>query len=322
MKDEIKHYSIGALLYTPANNTGIVKSVSDEKFGSKYSLALCLEDTLRTRDVAKAEVILSESVKAIYEKRQKKEFYLPKLFIRVRKPEQIDRILCSLGQSVDIVNGIIFPKSTPDNLGKYVSAFESARARYNSKISFMPILESPELIDIRRRTDFLYNINELLKKVEGDVLNVRVGGNDLCGTMGYRRHCDETIYEYGVIENILIDIISVFSGSFVISGPVWEYYNSDGWLKGLKREIVKDRQCGFVGKTVIHPNQINAVNEGYMVSRQDYEDAFSIINWDSENLVSGSIHGGRMNEYKTHLRWAKKTLLLAEYYGIKNDKAK
>ena len=80
-----------------------------------------------------------------------------------------------------------------------------------------------------------------------------------------------------------------------------------------------DRLCGFVGKTVIHPKQIQLVNEAYKIPLKDYNDAKSILEWDdlSPTLVSGSIVKERMNEYKTHYNWAMRTMLLAEAYGLK-----
>ena len=90
------------------------------------------------------------------------------------------------------------------------------------------------------------------------------------------------------------------------------------WEAGLRREIKEDKLCGFTGKTVIHPNQIRVVNEEYRVSEKNYKDALSIINWNSkkDSYVSGNRDGERMNEYKTHLNWARKTCFLAEAFGI------
>ena len=75
----------------------------------------------------------------------------------------------------------------------------------------------------------------------------------------------------------------------------------------------------FTGKTVIHPNQIPVVNEMLRVSQQDYADARAILNWDtgSCSLVSASEDGGRMNEYNTHSRWARRIVLRAERYGVR-----
>ncbi len=53
-------------------------------------------------------------------------------------------------------------------------------------------------------------------------------------------------------------------GDYVVSGPVWEYYDGPGWESGLRQELEDDRLCGFVGKTVIHPKQIELVNEAYI----------------------------------------------------------
>ena len=75
---------------------------------------------------------------------------------------------------------------------------------------------------------------------------------------------------------------------------------------------------GFIGKTVIHPNQIPVVNEVLRVRREDYDDARQILNMASNTrvLVAKSAAGGRMNEYKTHTRWAHKICTLAEIYGV------
>ena len=109
----------------------------------------------------------------------------------------------------------------------------------------------------------------------------------------------------------------------MVSGPVWEYYAGGGWEKGLRRELELDMLCGFVGKTVIHPNQIAVVNQGLMVSPADYRDACRVLSWDpdSAHLVSSSAEATRMNEYNTHSRWAERTVRLAERYGVRGGGA-
>lgn len=107
---------------------------------------------------------------------------------------------------------------------------------------------------------------------------------------------------------------------YVVSGPVWEYYSGANWEKGLIQEIKDDKLCGFIGKTVIHPNQIPVVNETYKVAQSDFNDAQAILNWNqnSNAYVSSNLAKERMNEYKTHNNWAQQTLYLAEAFGIKN----
>ena len=139
---------------------------------------------------------------------------------------------------------------------------------------------------------------------------------------GFRRHDNESIHSIRPIADIFSDIITVFGMDYVVSGPVWEYYGSAGWDTGLSKELAEDRLCGFTGKTVIHPKQIALVNSAYQVPRADLEDAKAILNWNMDKtagtLVAGSSQGERMNEYKTHFRWAQKVLFLAEYYGVKD----
>lgn len=318
MKNNILYYSIGALLYCPANKKSVADSVVQEKFGSKYSLALCLEDTINDRFVEEAEQTLIRTINHIYVSYEKNPFYLPKIFVRVRNESQITRLTRAFGDSLQIVTGYILPKFTTENAAAYIQALIQANETARQKLYVMPIYENMAMIDLRRRIELLYELKDTLAPIEDLVLNIRVGGNDLCHTFGFRRHADESIHQIQPISQIFSDIITVYGMDYVVSGPVWEYYNGPGWEKGLLREINDDKLCGFTGKTVIHPNQIPVVNRAYQVSQTDFNDARSILNWNqnANEYVSGSLTKERMNEYKTHNNWAKKTLFMAEAFGI------
>lgn len=89
---------------------------------------------------------------------------------------------------------------------------------------------------------------------------------------------------------------------------------------GTQEELELDRLSGFIGKTVIHPAQLPFVFESLKAERADYEDAKMIANWqDGKAGVKKSWDGTRMNEVKTHAKWAKRVLTLAEIYGVKDD---
>ena len=195
-----------------------------------------------------------------------------------------------------------------------------ANEQASKKLYMMPIYESSSIIDLRHRVDILYDLKNLLHPVEDLVLNIRVGGNDLCHMFGFRRHSDESIHRIKPVADIFSDIITVYGMDYVISGPVWEYYSGDNWENGLIQELKDDKLCGFTGKTVIHPNQISVVNKAYQVTRSDFNDAKAILNWDksSASLVAGNPAQERMNEYKTHHNWAEKIFFLAEVFGIQN----
>ncbi|MDE5778676.1 MAG: HpcH/HpaI aldolase/citrate lyase family protein [Lachnospiraceae bacterium] len=320
MKNSILYYSVGALLYCPANKRTIADSIINEKFGNKFSLALCLEDTINDDFVVEAEQDLIASINQIFISFQKQPFYLPKIFIRVRNPEQIGRLTKAFGNSIEIITGYIIPKFTCNNARPYIQEIIKANEQTSKKIYVMPIYESSSIIDLRNRIDILYKLKDMLSSIEELVLNIRVGGNDLCHMFGFRRHSDESIHRIKPISNIFSDIVTVYGMDYVVSGPVWEYYSGDNWEKGLIQEIQDDKLCGFTGKTAIHPNQIPIINKSYQVSRSDFNDAQAILNWNisSNSFVSGNFTNERMNEYKVHNNWAQQTLFLAEAFGIKD----
>lgn len=319
MKNSLIYYSVGALLYCPANNETIANSLIAERFGTRYSLALCLEDTIGDNHVDEAELKLISSLNTILHASLSKTFYIPKIFIRVRNPEQIVRLYNKSGKAAELVTGFIIPKFCIENAGLYIEAIENVNKISPKTIYMMPIFESPTIINLKHRYDILYTLKEKLDSIEPYVLNIRVGGNDLCHTFGFRRHSNESIHDIKPVSNIFSDIITVYGMDYIVSGPVWEYYNGDNWDTGLKQEIKQDRLCGFIGKTVIHPKQIDIVNSEYAVSCSDLEDAKNILNWDtsSPSFVSGNSSKERMNEFKTHCNWAKTIMFLSQFYGTK-----
>ncbi len=320
MNNSPLYYSFGPLLYCPANNESIVNSLTNEKFGSKFSLAMCLEDTIGDNCVEEAEDKLIYSLHKLQEALETKTFFMPKLFVRIRNAEQIQRLLKRADCAASLIYGFIAPKFSINNADNYIHVLTILNESSRHPIRFMPIFEDASLIHLQKRYDILYQLKQKLDAVSELVLNIRVGGNDLCNLFGFRRSSTESIHTIRPVANIFSDIITVYGTDYVISGPVWEYYNGEGWENGLINELKEDRLNGFVGKTVIHPKQIPFVNQAYMVSKKDYEDACSILNWNtnSHSYVSGSIEKERMNEYKTHQKWAEKIMFLAKAYGISN----
>ncbi len=318
MKNSMLYYSVGALLYCPANNEGIVNSLTNEKFGNCFSLALCLEDTINDDCILEAEIKLINTMQTLYRLSETKPFFIPKIFIRVRNAKQIISLLERCGASKKLITGFIIPKFSLENADEYIDTIVSVNHTSGQPIYMMQILESPTIISLQNLYYILYVLKEKLDKIEELVLNIRVGGNDLCHMFGFRRHSNESIHNIRPISDIFSDIVTIFGMNYVISGPVWEYYSGDNWDNGLVQELQEDRLLGFTGKTVIHPKQISLINNAYKVTKKDYEDAYSILNWDttSPSFVAGSVTKERMNEYKTHFNWANKIMFLSEAYGI------
>lgn len=311
-------YDVGALMYCPANgHDSIVDGLKNERFARPFSLAFCLEDTVRDGEVEEAERTLCRTLEQIDAARREQAFYLPLIFIRVRSPQQMEKLAGLSARFSGLLTGFILPKFFVENCGEYIAAIRRIRDGF----LYMPILESPSMVGLSRRAAGLEEVRDRLEEVGDQILNIRVGGNDLSHAFGLRRPVDSTIYDIRPVAGLLTDIVTTFAPRYVVSGPVWEYYAGAGWEAGLRRETKLDLLCGFVGKTVIHPNQIPVVNDCLKVSAADYQDACRILNWDpdSPRLVSSSAEATRMNEYNTHFRWADRVLRLARIYGIKNE---
>ena len=315
----IEAYSVGALLYTPATNNYIYDKLISGAFGNKYSLALCLEASIDDSAVEIGENNIVKLFSSIFNNRSLFS-YLPNLFIRVRHPNQITKIYTALADSSVLLKGFILPKFSLENADLYIERIMKINQTSEKKIYMLPILESQDIIPLSTRAGLLSSIREKLIPYKPYVLNMRVGGNDLCHALGIRRNANETIYHIRPISNILSDIITTFFEDFVISGPVWEYFadENNNWQSGLEAEIRMDFLNGFIGKTIIHPNQIQIVNHCLKANQHDLDDALKILTFSDPLLqVSKSSAGTRMNEIKTHTNWAKKQVLLAYIHGVK-----
>lgn len=319
MQKKITGYDVGALLYCPANShCSIVDSLREEHFAHPFSLAFCLEDTVRDNGVTEAEQELYQTLSKISLAKRNQDFYMPLIFIRVRSPEQLDRLAAEYGEFSELLTGFILPKFFIENCDAYIQVIQDISLKLD--YYYMPIFESAGMIDLSTRYSNLALVKKKLEVISDHILNIRVGGNDLSHAFALRRHIGNTIYDVSPVARLLTDIITTFGTDYVVSGPVWEYFSGDGWDTGLKNELELDLLSGFIGKTVIHPNQIPIVNEMLKIEQSDYDDALKILNWDKRDvhLVSSSIESTRMNEYNTHTNWANKILNLARIYGIKS----
>ena len=179
MKDSILYYSVGPLLYCPANHKSLANSLIHERFGRHFSLAVCLEDTIRDDRIAEAEHELVQTIHTLFNEKKKHLFFLPKIFIRVRSPQQIPDLMERFGDAGILITGFIIPKFSLENADSYISEILSVNEHYNRAIYMMPIFESPSMIHLQHRHQILYTLKEKLDAIEPLVLNIRVGGNDL-----------------------------------------------------------------------------------------------------------------------------------------------
>ena len=296
----------------PAFQKNIVGKIKSNSIDCLTSVAFCLEDSIRDDALKDAEETL---IKILQDLQSQKN--LPLIFIRVRSPEHLQDVHEKLSDLKNILTGYIFPKFDLKNAEKY-SEIISEINRDREKIFYaMPILESEMIAEISSRNKNLATIKNILDAIKNYVLNIRVGVNDLSSFYGLRRDVKHTVYDVGVVRDILIDILNIFAKDYVVAGSVWNYFfdgENNFWAEGLKKELELDRLNGFIGKSAIHPSQLPYIFESLKVTESDLADANQILNWksNSHGVVKGS---GRMNELKCHLKWAERIKILNEIYG-------
>ena len=323
---ELLSYAIGGLLYAPADHQTIGMDIVKKKYPALKSLALCLEDSIPDHKVASAQTALVEQLNHInrgWKAGLLLEEELPLLFIRVRSPRQILEICRMAKSAMEVVTGFILPKFDTSNMREYEKALLLINQGRSYPFYVMPILESEKLMDLSTRRRELLALSDWMNTMKAYVLNVRVGGNDFCRKYGLRRNSSQTIYEIGVVSSVLADIMNVFGSRYVVSAPVWEYFEGSGtkdWQKGLIRELRQDKLNGFIGKTAVHPSQLEWIAREMTVDFKDYMDAISVmLHGQKGTAVSKGEGDVRMNEMKVHAKWAYKTLMLSKIYGVKAE---
>lgn len=326
---EVLQYAVGGLLYMPASNAKIAKKIISREYDFVKSMVLDLEDALGDDLVGFGQRSICNTIAELAAAVETGKMSLrdvPLIFVRVREPKHISDTYEMLKDNIKYITGFNIPKFDKNNCDQFIREFkevaDTVKKDYQSDLYMMPIIENKNTIYRQLRMENLLYMNDKLRAISDNVLNIRVGGADFCSVYGIRRSVHDDIYDIGVVRSVLNDIVNVFGKNYIVSGPVWEYFDAkDGntaWADGLRKELYADRLNGMHGKTSIHPSQLPIIQESLIVDEMDYNDAVSIIGMNANTTgVKKSVGGNRMNEVKTHTNWAKKTLGLALVYGVR-----
>ena len=303
---EVLQYKVGGLLYMPAFQKNIVQKIAGKNLPHLTSAAFCLEDSIREESLDEAEAAL----KIILRELEGLE-NLPLIFVRIRSPRHLEIFHEEIGSRSKILTGYILPKVDMQNVGAFIGLAKQI------KLPIMPTLETNRVASLLTRRTELLSLKQALDEIKNIVLNIRVGVNDFCNLYGLRRSVNRTIYDIGIVRDVLTDILNVFAKDYVVAGAVWNFFGGNFWADGLRKEIELDKANGFIGKTAIHPAQLPIIFDGMKVSKTDLADANQILNWNSSTHgVIKSSDSSRMNEIKCHLNWARRIKILSELYGV------
>lgn len=222
------------------------------------------------------------------------------LFRSVRNPEVLREILKM--KSINNIDGFVLPKVTSNCLDDYFKPL------FGTKFKAMVTLETKECFEATKMINLR---DELIDKgYDKYTLSLRIGGNDLLNIVGMRRVRNKTIYETP-IGQVISNLVGIFKPyGFQLSAPVFEYMNDPATLQ---REIEQDLAHGLVGKTAIHPQQIDQIEGCYQVCPMEVEQATYLLSSDAKAVHK--MHDA-MLEVSTHSAWAQQVMKRADIFGV------
>lgn len=297
MTKYISPWSIGSSLYIPANHPNLANIIINNKYPTLKSIIICLEDAIKNEDLPFAKHNLQQTMLQISHQPTSKT--LPLIFIRPRNIDMANWIIANVNL-VPII-GFVLPKFDENCLDDWWQVLQS------SPLYWMPTLETPDVFDIVKMQHLANTLNT--HPCRDKILVLRIGGNDLMNGLRLRRHRDMTLYD-GPIGYLIKMLVMVFApNNFYLTAPVCEHFSNE---ELLKQEVKLDIIHGLIGKTLIHPSQLEVIDRLFQVSEQEYVEAQQIL-----TTLQGVFKvNGSMCEPTTQYRWAKDILERAKHFGI------
>ena len=303
MSHRLSPWRLGATLYMPAVRNDIADVILHNKINGLRSLVICLEDAVSESELPQALHNLQQLLRTLNAARAAQgNAHWPLVFIRPRSSEMGAWLVEHLDLSA--VDGLVLPKFTQASLPVWWQILE------HSHLCMMPTLETEEVFDVVEMRALALTLQT--HPCRPRIIALRIGGNDLMNVLSLRRSRHFTLYDSPMGYTIKM-LVAVFAPrDFALTAPVCEHIDDQ---QIMDRELALDLAHGLVGKTAIHPSQIDKIHHGLLVSASDHADALRILN--STQAVFKS--QGAMCEPATHRRWAAGILARAQEYGIAPD---
>lgn len=285
--------SLGATLYVPADHKDLANITGANKTGAR-SLVVCTEDALSEENLeaglANIEACLDGFMSLANDGVQ--------VFIRPRNQKVLKRILEMKG--IENAAGFVIPKFSSENMSSWASIMTHA----DPLLGVMLTLESNDVFCMENMKLMAQQLIE--GSLASRVIALRIGGNDLLQCLSIRRPRGLTMYDTP-LGSLISQLCGVFKPKgFFLTAPVFEHFED---TEGLIRELALDKAHGLVGKTAIHPSQINIIESALEPTEIEIEDASAILD---ENALAVFKLNGSMCEVATHRYWAQQIMYLAQ----------
>jgi citrate lyase beta subunit len=221
------------------------------------------------------------------------------VFIRPRNSKSLEEILKY--ENIEKIDGFILPKFSLQNARDYLALLE------DTNFLIMPSIEGKELFESTK----LLELKDILAQYSHKIILIRFGLEDMLRQLKMRRKCEDSIFDVSVTSSILGNFLAIFkSAGFEVSGGVYPCFEDK---EGFARDVLRDLKEGLFSKTIIHPSQIEIINDLYKVDKDEYEEARKITTLNAEVGAKN----GKMLESKTMSPYAEYILKRADTYGIK-----
>jgi citrate lyase beta subunit len=290
--------SLGATLYVPATRPDMASAILHGRKHDLRSVVICLEDSIHPHDAPQALVNLSAFLLAL--QALPANAVRPSIFVRPRSAQMLAHMLGLA--AIECVDGFVIPKATADSMPEFMAVLS------HDHHMLMPTLETREVFDPSE----MRRLRDQLLAFQDRILAIRIGGNDLLQAMGARRSAARTSYE-GPLGPVIVSLVTTYNPwGFHLTAPVFEHF---GNLDLLREEVERDMEHGLIGKTAIHPRQIDVIQDGYAVDPAEQAEAQSIL-----SQASAAVFASRqsMCEPATHRIWAQTIVRRAEFFGVRN----
>jgi len=286
---------LGGSLYIPATHKNVNDICNADKYPNLRSCIIDTEDAIGEDDLESALDNISKMLKD----------YEPNgliVFIRPRNAEVLQTILKI--KNIDKIDGFSLPKFSTEVMRQYAQIISMS----GYDLHLIPVLESLDIFS----TEKLEEIRSFLLKRSLSILSLRLGGEDMMQYLGLKRRCEDNIYQLAAPAKVIADILNTFKPfGFNVSATV---FNCIDKHELYKQNVEEDLRQGLIGKTIIHPNQIDPINKAYKVTEKEYDMALKMLDKHTEAII---VQDGQMGEKFAHTSWAKVILQRYEFYGLK-----
>ena len=157
----------------------------------------------------------------------------------------------------------------------------------------------------------LLTFHTYLDNVSDRLIAMTWGGEDLAASLGASNNRHPLTGDYD--DPFLLARSLCLSTSRAINiQPVGAVFVDYSALEALRKDCLRDRQSGFIGKIAIHPAQSDIINEAFTPSGEDIAHAQRIIDVFEQNPGLGTVGlDGKMLDMP-HLKQARNVMALAE----------